>query len=121
MKLFKRIILVFLLLFLVVATTLLVIAYAYENEVKVYMIQQLNKHLKTKVIVDGKNVKLSLLRNFPYASLDFKNVVMLESMPQALRNVNGKSTITKMKAGIPDTLFSVERISLQFNIFDILL
>jgi hypothetical protein len=62
-----------------IAGTLLVVTIAYENEVKGYMIQQLNCNLKTKVIVDGKNIQFSLFKNFPFASLNFKNVVMLEA------------------------------------------
>src|ERR1051326_3688740 len=116
MKIVKRILVALLVLILLVAGTLLVIAFAYENEVKDYMIQQLNKNLKTKVIVDSRNIKLSLLRNFPYASLDFKNVVMLESPVS-----NGKSDKKGNKKFLKqDTLFSSEDFSLQFNLMDIL-
>lgn len=93
-------------LFLLMAATLFIIAFAYENEVKGYMIQQLNENLKTKVIVDSKNIKLSLLRNFPFASLNFRNVKII-SPPTPRR-------------GASDTLFSAEKISLQFNLMDIL-
>ena len=116
MKILKRIVLIFLFLFLLIVGTLLLIAFAYENEVKDYMIQQLNKNLKTKVIVDSKNIKLSLLKNFPYASLDFKNAVMLESpVGKSVLDKKGKRTFLKT-----DTLFTAEDISLQFNIIDIL-
>ncbi|MBI3500998.1 MAG: AsmA family protein [Bacteroidetes bacterium] len=106
MKIIRRILFTLLFLFLLIAGTLFIIAFAYENEVKEYMIQQLNKHLKTHVIVDSKNIHLSLLKNFPYASLDFKNVRMLESP------VGKKIAV--------DTLFSMEEVSLQFNVLDIL-
>ena len=71
MHLLKKIVLSILILFLLIAGTLLVIAFAYENEVKEYMIAQLNNNLKTKVVVDSKNINFSLFKNFPYASLDF--------------------------------------------------
>lgn len=80
------------------------------------MIQQLNKNLKTKVVVDSKNIKLSLLKNFPYASLDFKNVKMLES-PISNSKADKKGNKKFMKL---DTLFSAGRLSLQFNLIDIL-
>ena len=116
MKILKRIFLTLFILFLLIVGTLFVIAYAYENEVKDYMIQQLNKKLKTKVIVDPKNVKLSLFKNFPYASLDFKHVTMLESpIGKFKAEKKGKNVFMKT-----DTLFSAEEISLQFNIWDIL-
>ena len=105
-----------LIVFLVITGTLLVIAFVYEDEVKDYMIQELNKNLKTKVIVDSKNIKLSLLRNFPYASLDFKDAVMLESPVS-----NGKKDKKGNKKLLPqDTLFSAQRFSLQFNLIDII-
>ena len=96
--------------------TLLMIAFAYEDEVKEYMIQELNKNLKTKVIIDSKNIKLSLIRNFPYASLDFKNVTVLESQ------ISNSSTASKGKKKYlkQDTLFSSENLSLQFNLIDII-
>jgi len=115
MKVIKRIFLSLLILFLIVVGTLLVIAFAYENEVKDYMIRQLNKNLKTQVIVDSKDIHLSLLKSFPYASLDFRNVKMLESPIGKGISKKGKKIFMKT-----DTLFAMEKISLQFNLFDIL-
>ena len=116
MKLFKRIMFSLLFLFLLIAITLVAISFVYENEVKDYMIQQLNKNLKTKVIVNGKDIKLTLLKSFPYASLDFKNVIMLEE-PISISKSNKNGTVNYLNQ---DTLFSLNSISLQFNIFDIL-
>lgn len=115
MKLLKRIVLSLLFLFLVVAGTLAVITFAYEKEVKDYMITQLNASLKTQVIIDGKDINLSLFRDFPYASLSFKNVVMLEAPLGNGTDKKGNKKFLKQ-----DTLFSVGGISLQFNILDIL-
>jgi uncharacterized protein involved in outer membrane biogenesis len=116
MKLFKRIVLALVFFIVLVTGTLLVITFAYENEVKDYMIQQLNANLKTKVIVDSKNIKLSLFNDFPYASLSFKNVTMLEApISNSKADKKGNKKFIKQ-----DTLFCVEEISLQFNILDIL-
>ena len=115
MKPFKRILLAVLFFILMAAGTLTVITFAYENEVKDYMIGQLNNNLKTKVIVDGKNIDLSLFKHFPYASLSFKNVIVLEApISNGKPDKNGNKKYLKQ-----DTLFSVEDISLQFNILDI--
>ena len=110
-------------MFLLITGTLLVIAFAYENEVKSYMIDQLNENLKTKVVVDSKDIKLSLLKSFPYASLDFRNIIIMGS-PTLPPHRGGKKNKVLPKGedlgGAPDTLFSAEGISLQFNIIDIL-
>lgn len=117
MRNLKRILSFLLFLFLLVVSTLFVIALAYEKEVKEYVIKQLNGRLKTKVIIDSENIDFSLLKNFPYASLDFKNIIMLESpVGRNKPDKNGKKQFMKT-----DTLFSSEHIFLQFNIWDILI
>lgn len=115
MQYLKKIFFIFLFLFFLVFGTLLVIAFAYEKEVKDYMIEELNKNLKTKVIVEGRNIGFSLFKNFPYASLAFKNVTMLESpIGNSASDRNGKGNFLTQ-----DTLFSIEDISLQFSVLDI--
>src|ERR1035437_202849 len=106
MKLLKRIVLSFVFLFLITVVTLAVITFAYENEIKDYMIQQLNKNLKTKVIVNGKDIQLTLLKNFPYASLNFKNVIMLEE-PISISKSNKNGSVNYLNQ---DTLFALKSI-----------
>lgn len=115
MKLLKRILLGLAALVMVVVFTLLVITFAYEKEVKDYMIQELNVNLKTKVVVDGRNIELSLFKNFPYASLSFKQVIMLEAPISNLKK-DKKGNVKLLKQ---DTLFVADEISLKFNILDI--
>ena len=123
MKLFKRILFSVAIFLLLVAGALFVIANVYEKKVKDYMIGQLNSNLKTKVIVDTKNIQFSLFKNFPYASLSFKNVTMLEAArTEAGIRLNKSGTDKKYnnKNLKQDTLFSVDNISFQFNILDII-
>lgn len=80
-----------------------VISYYYQSEVKEYIIGELNKQLNTQIIVDGKDIDFTVLKNFPYASVDFKNVKALD----ANNNAN------------KDTLFKAGKISFQFNIIDV--
>jgi len=116
MIILKRILLGVVGFVIVVMGTLLVITFAYENEVKDYLIRELNTNLKTKVIVDSKNIQLSLFKNFPYASLSFKNIAMLESpVGSGKKDKKGNQKFLKQ-----DTLFSAGSISLQFNIVDII-
>lgn len=109
MKFIKQIFLSILFLSLLGIATLFIVVFAYENEVKSYMIRELNKRLKTQVIVDSTKIQLSLLHNFPYASLEFKDIIIMES------TVTQKSLKQKR-----DTLFSSSRIWLQFNLLDLL-
>ena len=99
----KRIVLFFIFLLLLITGTGFVIGYFYQDEVKEYVIGELNKQLNTEIIVDGKDIDFTVLKNFPYASIDFKNIKALEAIQ------------SKKK----DTLFSAGTISLQFNILDI--
>jgi hypothetical protein len=93
---------VFIFILLLIGTGF-VIGYFYKDEVKEYIVGQLNKQLNTQVIVDGKDIDFTVLKNFPYASVDFKHVKALDA---------GES---KNK----DTLFKAGEISMQFNIMDI--
>lgn len=79
------------------------IAYYYQDEVKEYVVGELNKQLNTQIIVDGKDIDFTVIKNFPYASVDFKNVKALEAVEQKKK----------------DTLFSAGRISFQFNLVDV--
>jgi len=74
----------------------------YEDKVKAYIIKQVNNSINTKI--DVKEVKFSVFKKFPYASLEFQNIVAEE-------------VTKKEKKG---TLFSAQSVYLQFNIFDIL-
>lgn len=94
--------------FVIVLFTLFFIAaaglgYYYQDEVKGYVISELNKQLNTEIIVDGKDIDFTIIKSFPFASVDFKNVKALDA------------TKTTKKG----TLFTANKISLQFNIVDI--
>ena len=83
--------------------TILIIGRVYEAEVKQYIINELNKQLNTQVIIDTKDIDFSILRNFPYASVDFKNLKALDATESKNRG----------------TLFQAGTVSFQFNLPDI--
>jgi len=112
MRLLKKILFITAILLLLIAGTLIAIAGIYEKEVKEYMISQLNGNLKTKVIVDSKNIRFSLFKNFPYASLSFTDITMLEAPVGA--GGGNKKMLNQ------DTLFSVENISFQLNLWSVI-
>lgn len=84
-------------------TVAVVIGYYYQDEVKELVVGELNKQLNTQVIIDGKDIDFTVIKNFPYASVDFRNLKALDA------------TEKKKK----DTLFSAGRISFQFNLMDV--
>jgi hypothetical protein len=96
------------LIFILISVTLLVgsgfvIGYYYQDDVKEYIVGELNKELNTEIIIDGKDIDFTVLKNFPLASLDFKNVKALDAIQ------------SKRK----DTLFTAGEISFQFNLIDV--
>jgi uncharacterized protein involved in outer membrane biogenesis len=103
LRFLKRLFITLIILIIVIVGGGALIGYFYQDEVKQYVISQLNKRLTTDVIVDGKNIDFTVIKNFPMASVDFKNVTALDA------------GLMKKK----DTLFKAGEISLQFNIIDI--
>jgi len=89
------------LIFLVVAFALTVI-YVYEDEIKEFATQQLNKNLKVKVQVKSEDIELTLWDQFPNASLRFKNVLI----PDYTSENNA------------DTLLYAQSIYLSFDFWD---
>ncbi|MFM2208005.1 MAG: hypothetical protein RL213_1980 [Bacteroidota bacterium] len=101
MRILRRLRMLLLVLASLIALLLLcavVITVFYKDEVQQLVIRQLNRHLKTEISVDEFDI--SLLRHFPYASLDMGNVLMKEV------------SATSPK----DTLLYAKRISLLFNV-----
>lgn len=89
----------------VLLVSALVIALVYEDQVKKIIITQINKQLITPIEVG--EIKFSLIRNFPHASLSFYDV-------KAKSIYKGEET-----KQCPKTLFKAGTISLQFNLKDI--
>ncbi|MDD3876177.1 MAG: AsmA-like C-terminal region-containing protein [Bacteroidales bacterium] len=75
----------------------------YNEEVKEFFVAELNKNVQTEIIIGETD--LSLLKNFPYATLSIQNVFAKD----AILNEN------------KDTLLFAKRVDLNFNIFNIFL
>lgn len=103
MKMMKKSIIILFSALLLAVSTAVVIGVYYEDEVKKYLVGEINKQLNTPVIIDSKGIHFSILKHFPYASLEFKNVRILEAVKKDNR----------------DTLLKASSVSLQFNIIDI--
>ncbi|MBL7902117.1 MAG: hypothetical protein JNK73_08995 [Bacteroidia bacterium] len=85
---------------LIFIITLISLLFIYEDEVKGIVIKELNKNLQAEVIVDPENIDLTILKTFPYCSVEFKNMLMLEALKVKKR----------------DTLLYTDRLNLYFNI-----
>ncbi|HEV7230986.1 MAG TPA: hypothetical protein VGO45_06650, partial [Bacteroidia bacterium] len=100
----SRLLLVLLIMLVVLTGTGFILAWKYQDEAKALVISKLNEQLNTQVIILPKDIDFSVLRNFPNASVDFRNVKMLDAV---------------QTDGVKDTLIKAGTISLQFNIRDI--
>ncbi|TND09882.1 MAG: hypothetical protein FD123_810 [Bacteroidetes bacterium] len=79
------------------------LGYLYRDEIKGYVVNEANKYLNTKVIVEAKDIDLTIFSSFPNASVQFSNVKALDAIDIPHR----------------DTLFKAGKIGLEFNIWDI--
>lgn len=102
-KYLKRTIVTLIISVITLTGTGALLAYIYEDEIKELALKQLEKNLNTELLIDPANIDLSIIRDFPYASLDFRDVKALDAIIAAKK----------------DTLFRAGRIAFQFNIIDI--
>jgi len=102
MKKFKIISIVLGVILLFIAVAGIIFSTIYEDEVKGYILTQINNSTTNKI--DVEEVNFSIFKKFPYASLEFKNI-------------NAEEATASNEKG---TLFSAQSVYLQFNVFDIL-
>ena len=102
-RLLRRILLVSAALIVLSLTTLTVLAYAYQDEVKAKLIAELNSHLKAPVHQSG--IELTLIARFPKASLLITDVFVQEVRTDSVA---------------PDTLFTARNLYLEFSLFSML-
>ena len=109
MRTIKKIIAVLFWIFIGVVALSVAASYYFRDEIVDYVVAGLNKNLNTQV--NSEKISFSLLRQFPDASVELKNVTAYSS-----KNFNERHFSSK-KA---DTLFFMERLSLQFDLYDLL-
>lgn len=88
-----------------IATTVSII---YEDEVSQYLVEELNEYILSEIEVE--EVNFSLIKKFPKATLEFKNVTAY-SKSGYFKEISGYNT---------DTLFFAKSIYIQLDILDIL-
>lgn len=82
---------------------LVLFAWIFEDQIGKYAIDQLNKQIKTKI--EYKELRLSMIKRFPMATLEFSDVKVEEAT--AAKNKND--------------LLKANRIYLQFSIWDLII
>ena len=92
----------------IILITGLIITRFYQDEIKKLMISEINKHVNSEIKV--KDISFSVLRRFPSASVEFKDVLVKVPV--------GYLQDEKYRPN-SDTLFSAKNLFLQFNIRDI--
>ena len=101
LKYLKRFLLYFFGVFFALILTAIILAYVFEDKVKKLVVDELNKQLNSEITV--KEIDLSLIRKFPYASLTFTDVIATDAT----------------KASVKGDLLKAEKVYLQFSIWDI--
>jgi hypothetical protein len=100
-KYIKRILLSILIFFLLLIGSAFIIVFFYQDSIKKYIVDQINKQLVTEIKV--KEVELSLFQKFPYVSLTFTDVTAKDAIKSANKG----------------ELLRAENVFLEFNIWDL--
>jgi hypothetical protein len=82
---------------------LILLVFLFEDKIKRYAVEQFNKNLTTRVEVES--IDLSLFAKFPYASLEFTNILIKD--PEGT-------------ARFRDTLLQADKLYLEFSIWDMI-
>ena len=98
MRLIKKLILFLFVLLLLGSAIGVGIAHVYKDEIEQLAVQNINKQLRTPIEVE--DIEFSLIKKFPYASLELKNIMALDAFKK-------------------DTLIKVEKIFLKLNALDL--
>ncbi|HLG02776.1 MAG TPA: AsmA-like C-terminal region-containing protein [Bacteroidia bacterium] len=90
-------------LFIFLFVTLLILTYAYQDEVKGFVLAEVNKRVNTTIIADPEKIDITIIRSFPDVSVVFTDLAALDA-------TNNKKR---------DTLFVAQNVTLAFNILDL--
>ncbi|MCD6367142.1 MAG: hypothetical protein J7L46_06355, partial [Bacteroidales bacterium] len=108
-KIFKWLLILFVIIAVLIVGTGAVITYFYKDEVVGLVIDEINKSLQTQV--DVKEISFTVFKHFPDASLVFDEVLV-----HSPKNFSGKD-FYRINT---DTLLFAKNLSLDFNLIDII-
>ena len=109
MNLLKRVFLIILIVFLVFTGAAVLFTFLYGDKITSRILTELNKQIHTEIAVE--EVSFSLLRKFPFATIEFKNIMALHAEGLSIGDFPATSS---------DTLFYLENLFLEFSPFDLL-
>ena len=98
MRLIKKLILFLFVLLLLGGAIGVGIAHVYQDEIEQLAVQNINEQLQTPIEVE--DIEFSLMKKFPYASLELKNLMALDAFQK-------------------DTLLQAEKLFLKLNALDL--
>lgn len=93
---------------LILLSILTVVSYVYEDEVSQYLIEELNEYILSEI--EAEDVNFSLIKKFPKASIEFKNVLAHSK----------EGFYKKIKSYDTDTLFYAKSIFIKIDILDLI-
>lgn len=109
MKFLKRLVIFFLILIVAFICAGLALSFIYSDEVKQKIVGEINKNLKAEIAV--ADIRFSVLRKFPNASLEFKNILIRPVKQFNKRDFPGQKS---------DTLLYANSLFLEFNLRSLL-
>lgn len=90
-------------IFILLIGILLLLTWIYQDDVKAYVVDEVNQQVNTVIIIDPQNIDITMIRSFPDVTVEFKNIQALDAIDIPKR----------------DTLLRAGKISLAFNILDL--
>jgi hypothetical protein len=109
MKILKHIIIIAVVLTVIFILSGIVISLTYEDTAISYLKKYLDKHLITEIEVD--EINFSLLKNFPNASVEFKNINAKSTLNFSAKDFTGTDT---------ETLLTAKSIFFEFGLIKLL-
>lgn len=109
MKRAGKILKIFTLLVIIISAALVIASYLLSDQVAVIVLSKINKKIDTKIEVGS--FRLSLIKKFPHASLELRDVIVLSSSGFNKDEFKGINT---------DTLLIASNLSLDFKLTDII-
>ena len=109
MKIIKRIGIIIAVLIIILIPTVIFISTTYDEAVIKYLKKYLDKHLITEIEVD--KIKFSVLKNFPHASVELKNICAKSTLNFSERDFINENT---------DTLLIAKSIFFEFGLLKLL-
>ena len=82
---------------------LLLLTYIYQDEVKAYVVAEINNRVNSELVIKPENVDITIVRTFPDVTVIIKDLIALDATKEVKR----------------DTLLKAGKFSLGFNIMDL--